>query len=202
MKNQGGRPHKTDSQLRKKVVSTRVTETEYLKLLQEAERCCLSLSDFIYQILTIRKVVPRISQEEMNIIRKLAGQSNNLNDQSIEISFKYKGRTKKIQGITFSKGKYSFKGSAIDQSFSYAKIDCQIKNNISHDQKENSKQALEKSDSPQTVNQNSIASNITNYLNSIGVAASPRHKLLSWENHEEDEEIEELLKSKRKGIRM
>lgn len=79
MKNQGGRPHKTDSQLRKKVVSTRVTEPEYLKLLKESEQCCLSLSDFIYQLLTIRKVVPRISQEEMNIIRKLAGQSNNLN---------------------------------------------------------------------------------------------------------------------------
>lgn len=79
MKNQGGRPHKTDSQLRKKVVSTRLTETEYLKLLQEAEQCCLSLSDFIYQILTDRKVVPRISQEEMDIIRRLAGQSNNLN---------------------------------------------------------------------------------------------------------------------------
>lgn len=79
MKNQGGRPHKTDSLLRKKVVSTRLTEPEYLKLLQEAGQCCLSLSDFIYQILTVRKVVPRISQEEMNIIRKLAGQSNNLN---------------------------------------------------------------------------------------------------------------------------
>lgn len=79
MKNQGGRPHKTDSQLRKKVVSTRVTETECLKLLDEAERCCLSLSDFIYQILTNRKVIPRISHEEMDILRKLAGQSNNLN---------------------------------------------------------------------------------------------------------------------------
>ena len=79
MKNQGGRPHKMDSQLRKKVVSTRLTEPEYLKLLQEAEQCCLSLSDFIYQILTDRKVAPRISQEEMDIVRKLAGQSNNLN---------------------------------------------------------------------------------------------------------------------------
>lgn len=60
-------------------MSTRVTETEYLKLLEKAERCCLSLSDFIYQILTDRKVVPRISHEEMDILRKLAGQSNNLN---------------------------------------------------------------------------------------------------------------------------
>lgn len=47
--------------------------------MKEAEQCCLSLRDFIYQILTDRKVVPRISQEELDIIRKLAGQSNNLN---------------------------------------------------------------------------------------------------------------------------
>lgn len=79
MKNQGGRPRKKDSQLREKVVSTRLTETEYLKLLEEAKRCCLSPSDFIYQILTDRKVVPRISQEQADILRKLAGQSNNLN---------------------------------------------------------------------------------------------------------------------------
>ena len=79
MKNQGGRPRKKESRLRKKVVSTRVTEPEYLKILEEAKRCCLSLSDFIYQVLIHRKVVPRISQEEADILRKLAGQSNNLN---------------------------------------------------------------------------------------------------------------------------
>lgn len=79
MKNQGGRPRKKESQLRKKVVSTRVTEPEYLKILEEAKSCCLSLSDFIHQVLIHRKVVPRISQEEADILRKLAGQSNNLN---------------------------------------------------------------------------------------------------------------------------
>lgn len=79
MKNQGGRPRKKESRLRKKVVSTRVTEPEYLKILEEAKSCCLSLSDFIYQVLIHRKVIPRISQEEADILRKLAGQSNNLN---------------------------------------------------------------------------------------------------------------------------
>lgn len=79
MKNQGGRPRKKESLLRKKVVSSRVTEPEYLKILEEAKSCCLSLSDFIYQVLIHRKVIPRISQEEADILRKLAGQSNNLN---------------------------------------------------------------------------------------------------------------------------
>lgn len=183
-------------------MSTRLTETEHLKLLKEAEQCCLSLSDFIYQLLTVRKVVPRISQEEMNIIRKLAGQSNNLNDQSIEISFKYKGTTKKIQGITFSKGKYSFKGSAIDRSFSYAKIDCQIKNNISPAQKETAKP---KSSSTQSKSQNTIIlSNLTNHLNSLGIPTSNNNKLLHWndKDNDEDEEIEDVIKCKiyRKGL--
>ena len=34
MKNQGGRPRKTDSQLRKKVVGTRLTEPEYDEILK------------------------------------------------------------------------------------------------------------------------------------------------------------------------
>lgn len=138
----------------------------------------------------------------LNNVRSWEELKDSLHNQDIDILFKYRGTTQEIQGISFIKGKYSFKGSSIDRSFSYAKIDSQIKNNISHSQNEISKQALEKSDSPQTVNQNSIASNIANYLNSIGVVASSHHRLLSWEDNEEDEKIEELLKSKRKRIRM
>lgn len=144
----------------------------------------------------------RIVREVTNNIRSWEEFKSILHSRNIEITFKNKGTTGEIQGITFTMGKYSFKGSAVDRSFSYAKIDRQIKINISHSQNEISKQALEKSDSPQTVNQNSIASNIANYLNSIGVATSSHHKLLSWVDNGEDEEIEELLTSKRKRIRM
>jgi len=35
---------------------------------------------------------------------------------------KYKGNTKEVQGISFSKGEYKFKGSEIDRSLSYAKL--------------------------------------------------------------------------------
>lgn len=141
---------------------------------------------------TVRSVINNIrSWEELKSI---------LHSRNIEITFKNKGTAGEIQGITFTMGKYSFKGSAVDRNFSYAKIDRQIKINISHSQNEITKQALEKSDSPQTMNQNSIASNIANYLNSIGVAASSHHKLLSWEDNEEDEEIEDIKKAmKRKG---
>src|ERR1700743_3426713 len=35
---------------------------------------------------------------------------------------KYKGNTNEVQGISFSKGDYNFKGSEIDRSLSYAKL--------------------------------------------------------------------------------
>jgi len=36
--------------------------------------------------------------------------------------YKYKSGTAEVQGISFSKGKYQFKGSEIDRSLSYGKI--------------------------------------------------------------------------------
>jgi hypothetical protein len=46
-----------------------------------------------------------------------------LNQQGISIEYKYKGQTDEIQGISFRKGEYSFKGSEIDRNFSYSKLD-------------------------------------------------------------------------------
>lgn len=79
MKNLGGRPHIDKSLLRKKVVSTRLTEPEYLEILKEAKACRMSLSDFLHRILTNRKIYPKLSDKENDILRKLTGQGNNLN---------------------------------------------------------------------------------------------------------------------------
>jgi hypothetical protein len=45
----------------------------------------------------------------------------------IGMHFKYKSGTNEIQGISFSKGEYKFKGSEIDRSLSYAKLSQAIK---------------------------------------------------------------------------
>lgn len=79
VKNKGGRPPEKRSRLRIKVISTRLTLLEYLAIKREAENCNLSLSDYLYQLLKQGQIVPRISPEEMDILRKLSGQSNNLN---------------------------------------------------------------------------------------------------------------------------
>ena len=44
-------------------------------------------------------------------------------EKGITIRFKYKGQTNEVQGISFSKGEYTFKGSEIDRSFSFSKLD-------------------------------------------------------------------------------
>ena len=46
-----------------------------------------------------------------------------LAEKGITIRFKYKGQTNEIQGVSFSKGEYTFKGSEIDRSLSFSKLD-------------------------------------------------------------------------------
>lgn len=45
-----------------------------------------------------------------------------LSKQEIKIQYKYKQQTKEIQGISFCRGELKFKGSDIDRSFSYLKL--------------------------------------------------------------------------------
>ncbi|KAA6344193.1 hypothetical protein EZS27_008164 [termite gut metagenome] len=59
---------------------------------------------------------------------------NILNRENIELKFKYRGQTDEIQGISFSKGDYSFKGSEIDRSFSYSKLNLILAGNAQEQQ--------------------------------------------------------------------
>ena len=68
--------------------------------------------------------------EIYNAVKNEIGKSRNwqqlqerLAEKGITIRFKYKGQTNEIQGISFSKGEYTFKGSEIDRSFSFSKLD-------------------------------------------------------------------------------
>jgi len=57
---------------------------------------------------------------------------NKLFRRGITIAYKYKGKTDEIQGISFKKGEYSFKGSDIDRGFSYSKLNDRLAANNSH----------------------------------------------------------------------
>ena len=68
--------------------------------------------------------------EIYNAVKNEIGKSKNwqqlqerLVEKGITILFKYKGQTGEIQGVSFSKGEYTFKGSEIDRNFSFSKLD-------------------------------------------------------------------------------
>ena len=68
--------------------------------------------------------------EIYNAVKDEIGKSRNwrqlqtrLAEKGIGIHFKYRGQTGEVQGISFSKGEYTFKGSEIDRSFSFSKLD-------------------------------------------------------------------------------
>nr|WP_070568981.1 MULTISPECIES: relaxase/mobilization nuclease domain-containing protein [Sphingobacterium] len=49
--------------------------------------------------------------------------------QGIGIQYKYRSGTDEVQGISFSKGGYQFKGSEIDRNYSFGKISLQLAKN-------------------------------------------------------------------------
>ena len=64
-----------------------------------------------------------------------------LAEKGITIRFKCKGQTGEVQGISFIKGGYTFKGSEIDRSFSFSKLDKHF-GNAGMDAAENSRQQI------------------------------------------------------------
>ena len=68
--------------------------------------------------------------EIYNAVKNEIGKSKNwqqlqerLAEKGITVRFKYKGQTGEIQGVSFSKGEYTFKGSEIDRNFTFSKLD-------------------------------------------------------------------------------
>jgi hypothetical protein len=71
----------------------------------------------------------KVKYELFDAIRTASKKVKNINElkqvlakQGIVTHFKYKGGSNEVQGISFSKGEYKFKGSEIDRSLSYAKL--------------------------------------------------------------------------------
>ncbi|MET3978080.1 ribosomal protein L7/L12 [Mucilaginibacter sp. UYP25] len=57
------------------------------------------------------------------------GMEAELAKQGVGIAYKFRSGTKEVQGISFEKGDIKMKGSAIDRSLSYAKIDATLNRN-------------------------------------------------------------------------
>lgn len=62
---------------------------------------------------------------------------SSLKQQGITIAYKFRGQTNEIQGISFKKGDYSFKGSDIDRKFSYSGLNNLLKNGQDNHKEQN-----------------------------------------------------------------
>lgn len=86
-----------------------------------------------------------------------------LRQQRIAIEYKRKGQTNEIQGISFKKGEYSFKGSDVDRKFSYGKLDVQLSGN-NHVQE----QQIATPKNTETNLVDNVVSGVANIASSIG----------------------------------
>ncbi|MBB6129411.1 relaxase/mobilization nuclease domain-containing protein [Mucilaginibacter lappiensis] len=63
-----------------------------------------------------------------------------LQKQGIGMLYKYKSGSREIQGISFSKGEYKFKGSEIDRSLSYGKLSHNIEQQVAQQKEQKLRQ--------------------------------------------------------------
>lgn len=87
------------------------------------------------------KGIDKLEYELHDTIKAVSKKVNNMVElrhelakQGIGMQFKYKSGTLEIQGISFSKGKYKFKGSEIDRSLSYGKLSKAIQEQVQQQQ--------------------------------------------------------------------
>lgn len=88
-----------------------------------------------YQLLDqIKAILPTV--KSMDELQK------QLAKQSISMLYKYKSGTAEVQGISFSKGEYQFKGSEIDRSMSYGKMSKTITDRVQQQQEQQQKEKM------------------------------------------------------------
>ena len=115
------------------VDAPKLTDGKMIQLAQEYMRE-MRITDTQYIIVHVKqhrlREPDKSKYEIYNAVKDEIGKSRNwqqlqtrLAEKGIGIHFKYRGQTGEVQGISFSKGEYTFKGSEIDRSFSFSKLD-------------------------------------------------------------------------------
>jgi len=74
----GGRPKLNDFVKKSHLISVRISEIELAQIQAKSVLVCKSISDFIRESALNKEVKPRISEEQMNEIRKLNNIGNNV----------------------------------------------------------------------------------------------------------------------------
>ena len=75
-------------------------------------------------------------------VRSMDELQQQLKKQGIGMQYKYNGGTQEVQGISFNKGQYKFKGSEIDRSLSYGRLSSAIRQRITQEQQQQARPSL------------------------------------------------------------
>lgn len=120
---------------------------------------------------------------------------SSLSKQGITIAKKYKGQTDVVQGISFKKGDYSFKGSDVDRSFSYSKLH----NALTDNQEQTENKAIESTKQDYS---NERTATTTHQADTFGSVISGAFSLFdvtpNGTNSEEEQFINEMQRRRRK----
>jgi hypothetical protein len=78
-KRKGGRPKKRISERKMRMVSIRFSEPEYYAIKRRALLAGLTVSAYSYSAILESKIVEPVKKEDTDLLRKLSGEANNLN---------------------------------------------------------------------------------------------------------------------------
>jgi len=78
-KRKGGRPKKGFSQRKTRTISIRFSEPEYYAVKHRAACAGLTVSAYSHSAILKSKIVEPVKREDMDLLRKLSGEANNLN---------------------------------------------------------------------------------------------------------------------------
>ncbi|GHT28113.1 hypothetical protein AGMMS49574_01770 [Bacteroidia bacterium] len=75
----GGRPMKGITQRKQRIVSIRFSEVEYYAIKRRASLAGITVSAYSHSAIMDGKIVEPVKKEDMDLLRKLSGEANNLN---------------------------------------------------------------------------------------------------------------------------
>jgi len=78
-KRKGGRPKKSISQRKTRMIHIRVSEPEYYAIKHRADLAQMTVSAYSHSAILESKIVEPVKKEDMELLRKLSGEANNLN---------------------------------------------------------------------------------------------------------------------------
>ncbi len=122
----------------------------------------------------------------------------NLKKQGVEIQFKHKGNSDKVQGVVFTMNGYSFSGSKIDRRFSYSKIDASLGYNR-HNERQGIISSPHREELPMLPSESRGSDDL--YNGSIGLFMSNATDSQSEENYFEEQLKRKNKKKKQRKIR-